>query len=578
MSRSRRLVAIVAVGLAVFAAAVLPAGAAPPAARERDTTQTPASGAPVGRPVADIVKEADAAFAREDFKQAKVLYEEAARLEPGHVRALHRLALLQSWDGELRASADNYRRALALAPDDFDIELGLARVLSWTHEFGEACVLYRKLREKHPDDARVLLGLGNTLSWAGRYAEADEVFNDMEARKIEPIQAHAGRARLRGWQGKLDEAANFWRDVLRADPGNLEARIGLAYVHHWQGLDRTAREQADNIVIDHPESKEARELKEAVRKGLRPHADADAFRYSDTDSNRVDGGSASYTFMAEPQTSIRIAYSTYDATFRCEDAQFCDEPGLAVGDEIDTRAQVLTGALTSRVISPLTFNARLGAVREGTFGGDTRVVGVLGGYLRWQVGPRFALGTNGGRDVFLDTAPLIDRGIRITDANARVEFRFDPAWLLSGSAGAASFSDGNARRTAGAAIEWRLPTTHPWIAGTVDVRYRSFNADEDNGYFDPRRYDSELLTLAVWDDYRDGLLYWRLEGTYGRQAFTVGAVKRDDAVSGGSVLAGVNFAQGRAAFEASYARSDYALNVAQGFTYSRTGFSLRFRF
>src|SRR5436309_1033291 len=94
VSRSRRLVAIVAVGLAVFAAAVLPAGAAPPAARERDTTQTPASGAPVGRPVADIVKEADAAFAREDFKQAKVLYEEADRLAHGYVRDLHRLALL----------------------------------------------------------------------------------------------------------------------------------------------------------------------------------------------------------------------------------------------------------------------------------------------------------------------------------------------------------------------------------------------------------------------------------------------------------------------------------------------------
>ena len=49
-------------------------------------------------------------------------------------------------------------------------------------------------------------------------------------------------------------------------------------------------------------------------------------------------------------------------------------------------------------------------------------------------------------------------------------------------------------------------------------------------------------------------------------------------MSGGNALAGINFANGRAAFEASYARSDYALNVAQGFTYSRTGFYFRFRF
>ncbi len=545
MIRGRPTVIVVAL-LSIIAALPLPATAEMPDARA----------------VADIVKDADAAFAREDFKRAKTLYAVAAEMKPDHVRAVHRLALLQSWDGELQASADNYRRALALAPDDFDIRLGLARVLSWKHDFGESIRLYRQLREAHPDEARVLLGLGNTLSWSRRYADAESVFRDMEERRIEPIQAHAGRARLRGWQGNLDEAEHFWRDVLRADPGNLDARIGMAYVHHWQGLDRVAREQAENIVIDHPESKDAQDLKETIRNGLRPHADADTFRYSDTDSNRVDGATASCTFMAEPQTSIRIAYSTYDAEFR----------------DIDTRAQVLTSVLTSRLLRPLTFNTRLGAVREESFGGGARVVGTLGGYLRWQVGPRFAVGTNGGRDVFLDTAPLIDRGIRTTDANARVDFRFRPAWLLSGSAGAASFSDGNARRTAGAALEWRLPATRPRVAGIFDARYRAFNADKDNGYFDPLRYDSELLTLAVWDDYRDGRLYWRLEGTYGRQAFTLGAVKRDDTVSGGSALAGLNFARGRAAFEASYARSDYALNVAQGFTYSRTEFFFRCRF
>jgi tetratricopeptide (TPR) repeat protein len=573
--RGRPTVTVVAL-LSVIAALPLPATAEMPAARREDSSMLSAPGG-TERPVADIVKDADAAFAREDFKRAKTLYAVAAELKPDHVRAVHRLALLQSWDGELQASADNYRRALALAADDFDIRLGLARVLSWKHDFGESIRLYRQLREAHPDEARVLLGLGNTLSWARRYADAESVFKDMEERRIEPIQAHAGRARLRGWQGSLDEAEHFWRDVLRADPGNLDARIGMAYVHHWQGLDRVAREQAENIVIDHPESKDAQDLKEAIRNGLRPHADADTFRYSDTDSNRVDGATASCSFMAEPQTSIRIAYSTYDASFRCEDAHFCVNP-LPAPKEFDTRAQVLTSVLTSRLLRPLTFNTRLGAVREETFGGDARVVGTLGGYLRWQVGPRFAVGTNGGRDVFLDTAPLIDRGIRTTDANARVEFRFRPAWLLSGSAGAASFSDGNARRTAGAALEWRLPATRPRVAGIFDARYRAFNADKNNGYFDPLRYDSELLTLAVWDDYRDGRFYWRLEGTYGRQAFTLGAVKRDDSVSGWSALAGLNLARGRASFEASYARSDYALNVAQGFTYSRTGFFFRYRF
>jgi tetratricopeptide (TPR) repeat protein len=575
MSGIRRA-AMVLGALAAAAAAGLPARAEAP--RAGAPAGAPAPGTARERPAAEVVKEADAAFAREDFKTARTLYRQAVGLQPENVHALQRLALLESWDNDLEASAADYRRALALAPDDFDIRLGLARVLSWSHDYDESIDLFRTLRGGHPDDARVLLGLGNVLSWAGRYSEAESVFKDMEDRRIEPLQAHAGRARLRGWQGNLDEAERFWRDVLRADPGNLDARIGMAYVHHWQGLDRTALEQAENIVVDHPESKDAKELQETMRLSQRPHGDADTFRYSDTDSNRVDGATASCTFMAEPQTSIRLAYSTYEASFRCEDPQFCDEPGLAVGDEVDTRAQALVGTLTSRVLRPLVFNARLGALREETFGGGARVVGTLGGYLRWQVGPRFAVGTSGGRDGFLDTAPLIDRGIRTTDANARVEYRFRPAWLLSGSAGAAAFSDGNARRTAGATLEWRLPARHPFVSGNLDVRYRAFNADKDNGYFDPLRYDSELLTVAVWDDYGDGRFYWRLEGTYGRQAFTLGAVKRDDSVSGGTGLAGINFAHGKAALEASYARSDYALNVAQGFTYSRTGFLFRFRF
>ena len=567
-----------AAGLAGAAGLACAAGLAWPAAAIAAPQESARPAAPAGRPVADIVQEADLAFAREDFKTARPLYEEAVRLEPDHVRALVRAALLESWDGELDAAAGHYRRAVALAPDDFDANLGLARVLSWKREFPGSIDAYRALRGTHPDDPRVLQGLGQALSWAGRFAEADAVFLEMEEKKIEPIQAHAGRARLRGWQGQLDEAALFWRHVLRADPGNLDARIGLAWVNHWKGLDRTAREQAGNIVLDHPGNKDAQELQAAIRLGLRPYADAEVFRSSDTDSNQVEGATVAWTLKAEPQTSVRIAWSTWNAEFRCQDPSFCSAPGLVLGSEIDTRAQALSAGVTSRVVAPITFHARLGAVREDTFDGGSRTVGTLGGFMRFQVGPRFMVGTHGGRDVLVDTAPLIDRGIRVDEANGRVEFRYRPAWLLSGSAGLASYSDGNARRTAGAALEWRAPRTHPRVSAVFDARYRAFNADRDNGYFDPLRYDSELLTVAIWDDYRDGRFYWRLEGTYGRQAFTLGAARRDDAVQGGSALLGLNFAAGRAAFEASYTRSDYALNVANGFTYSRSGFFFRYRF
>jgi pentatricopeptide repeat protein len=566
MSR-RRVLTLAVVVLTALAGGNLPGVA-----------QEPAAGDPAGRPVADILKDADAAFARQDYAAAHALYEQAVLLQPDNVHALHRLALLQSWDNELDASAANYRRALALAPGDFEISLGLAGVLASKRDYGEAIDLYRSLQKTHPDDARVLLGLGNTLAAAGRYAEAEAIFKDMEDRRIEPVKAHAGRARLRGWRGNLDEAEHFWRDILRADPGNLEARIGMAYVHHWQGVDRTALEQAQNIVLDHPESREAKDLKETIEKSLRPRGIADGYRYSDDDSNRVDSATVSSTFMADPQSAIRVALSAFDASFRCEDPGLCDEPGLAVGDEVTTRAQELEGMLTTRVIRPLTFNAHLGAIREESFDGGERVIGTLGGYLNWQVGPRFEVGTFGGRDAFLDSAPLIDRGIHTTDANARLEYRFEPAWHLKGSAGVMAISDGNAQRTAGAGVEWRPPAAHPRVAGTFDLRYRAYNTDEDNGYFDPQRYDSELVSVALWDDERAGLLYWRLEATFGRQAYTESDVDRTDTVSGGQALLGLSFADGKAAFEATYARSNYALNIAPGFMHSRTAFLFRLRF
>ena len=63
----------------------------------------------------DLVAQGDAAFARENYKEARRLYEEASRAGGQDVHLLSRLALLQSWDGDLRESVENYRRAVKMA-------------------------------------------------------------------------------------------------------------------------------------------------------------------------------------------------------------------------------------------------------------------------------------------------------------------------------------------------------------------------------------------------------------------------------------------------------------------------------
>lgn len=560
------------------------------AAEARAGTGTPAAaGRQTGAPEADageLVRQADAAFAREDYKEARRLYEQATTSGAPGVHVLERLGLLQSWDGDLGESVANYRAAIALTRDDFDLCLELARVLTWKNELGEAIEVYEGLRARSPDDPRVLLGLARALGWKRRYAAADAIYVEMEQKRIEPIKAHAGRAELSAWQGDYEQASHMYRDVMRADPGNLDARIGLTRVEHWQGLDRAARVQINNIVLDHPGNRDARQLQRDIDETLRPRSSVDGWRFSDNDSNRVDAATAAVTWMLEPQTSLRIADSAYDAEFRCKDAARCDEVAATPSPDqmVSTRAQFLTAGLNSRLLNPLYFFARIGAIREDSFDGGSRTLGTLGGSLRWQVGPRLAVSTWGGREPFLDTAVLIDRGINAFTADVGLEYRFRPSWTLSGSAGYATYSDRNVRQTAGAAVEWHLPVARPRISARLDARYRTFNEDKDNGYFDPLRYDSELLTVAIWDDVRHGRIFWRFEGTIGRQSFDTSAgsilkAGNNDRVEAlyGSFGVGMGAAK-RATIEAFYGRSDYALNLVTGFTSTRSGAIVRYRF
>ncbi len=556
---------------------------------ETVTTDSAGETSPAGTALAEAAKaillEADRAFDRGDTGTALSLYAKAAILDPVSVHALRRLALLQARTGQIKAALANYRRAVALAPGDLDLSLELASALSSERDIGEAIAIYRSLRTAHPGDGRVLLGLARALIAKRRYGEAETLLRDMVDRLVEPVEAHLLRARILVIRRDYAEAERYYRDVLRADPGNLQARTGLVAAEHQQGLDRAALPQADNIVFDHPESAEARDLQQEIHRSVRPRIEAEPWRRSDDGGNRVDGGTASYTFMAEPQTAVRIAYGAVSAEFRCKDAALCDEalpapPGPVVDQVVGDDAQVLTAGVNSRLIRPLKIEAHVGAVRETPFGNGARTIPVAGGSLRWQVGPRFALMTDGGREALLDTARLIDRGIKVDSVNAHVEWRLHVDWIITWSAGYASYSDRNARETAAAAVQWRLPPVRPRVTAALELDYQRFHDDRDNGYFDPLRYDSEIVRVGVADDYHDGRISWQVESAYGLQNFDSALprleVRTGDTVKSVSAAFGVGLGT-RARLEAFYSHNDHALQAATGFTASRAGVRFRFR-
>ncbi|HKN47458.1 MAG TPA: tetratricopeptide repeat protein, partial [Candidatus Polarisedimenticolia bacterium] len=238
---------------ALLGAVLLVAGASLAAATSSAAVGVGDSSSGEARPITDLVREADAAFDKGDYARARSLYDEVIRCGARDARVLGRLALLSSRGGDLDGSVRLYREALVLAPDDPDFLLELGRIL-----------VARK-----------------------RYADAEALYRDMEERRIEPIRTHLGRAALLLAEGDLDKAGRFYRDVLRADHGNLEARIGMARVAHRLGLDRAARDQANNIVLDHPESREALSLKQEIDRALAPRMDPGASRIGDRGGNRV---------------------------------------------------------------------------------------------------------------------------------------------------------------------------------------------------------------------------------------------------------------------------------------------------
>lgn len=205
--------------------------------------------------------DADAAFERGDFRAARTAYEQVLGRDSLNVRALYRLALMDSWDGALDRSLERLRRVRRLEPRDPDIGVAHARVLSWAGKYPAAVALYDSVLTAAPGRADAL----------------------------------AGRARTVAWSGDLVRAERLWQEALALHPEDAEINVGLAQTLLWRGQAALAEGYAARARQLAPDDRTARDVLDLIRAALAPELATNSDYSHDSDRNDGFTQRASYS-------------------------------------------------------------------------------------------------------------------------------------------------------------------------------------------------------------------------------------------------------------------------------------------
>ncbi len=479
----------------------------------------------LARPAAAQLPEAEDAFRRGDYRAARVAYGAVLARDSANVRALYRLAILDSWDGKLQRSLERFVRLRRLEPVDTDIMVAHARV----------------------------------LAWAGRNRESQLLYDSVLVRAPERTDALAGRARAVAWAGDLDRAERLWRASLDAYPDDAELLIGLAQTLFWKGKPELAESYAARARQLAPADRSARDLLSLVRAALRPELASSANYAHDSDDNAFVAHDASFT------TSLgRDLRGTLQAGWRR--ATDPVRTGLSYGANGYAIAPLGRGTV---------LRAGLGVRRLEPEGGVARtpLTAQLG--LGFRPARSASLSVAYSRAPFDETALLIDSGYVVDGVDLSFDVTPRPSVSVSGGGGAAWLSDFASNRRLGGVLAVIVAVRRGVEAGVLGrmMGYRVPNAGA--GYFAPDRFSVvEGRVAYTWRQDRWGV---RADGGLGVQQVGAGAPTQSEWHAGLAVTRGWS-ANSELALVGSLtnsAASRAGTATAAGFRYSTIGLRLR---
>ncbi len=131
-------------------------------------------------------------------------------------RALLEQANTHEQAKEYEVAIADYRRLLAIRPENDDVRATIARLLSWQGQLAEAAALYQDVLTRHPLDDESRVGLARVLSWQHKYADAQREYEWVLREEPQHLDALRGLADVLTWSGHPDQAIPYYEQVVAA--------------------------------------------------------------------------------------------------------------------------------------------------------------------------------------------------------------------------------------------------------------------------------------------------------------------------------------------------------------------------
>ena len=239
-----------------------------PAPVARAVKPEPPKPAPAPRPVVrepetadSLVKKAGGLVASGTYEGALAAFEDALRLEPGHILALQGKATCLLRLNRRSDAYDVYRRIIANYPKNLEAHRACVRLYAEDRRWRECLDGAENLLRVRANDSAGLELKGDALTNLGRRAEALAAYeaaaavdpaNENLRQKIEEVRVDVpgllSRALIASASGNYRHALASFDEILEVEPSNVNALIGKAVAYRRSGKPQEALNCLDLVL------------------------------------------------------------------------------------------------------------------------------------------------------------------------------------------------------------------------------------------------------------------------------------------------------------------------------------------